>query len=217
MVPWIGSEVDASFVTALLSSELIKSHFDIFDSEITGDDVEMVSIDKRVGIDFWNAYSNLSSMKNFDPSEQINQFGRIEETLSQYPVSLEAAKITISPVSFGEIFSFSSADRDLGVPPPISKKYDVYWVEFPLSLRNFEDDYVKRVSFHVFLPDDSIALDLIPWRFGVEATVTETTGAPPITIKDVTIGEFYKKKWHTRCCGQQSLRQDCESINSHGF
>jgi hypothetical protein len=84
-------------------------------------------------------------------------------------------------------------DRNLNIPPPISRKYDVYWVEFQLTLRNLEDDYVRLVSFHVFLPEDSTALDLIPWRFGVEATVTETTGSPPITIKDVTVGEFCKK------------------------
>lgn len=193
IVPWVQSHVDASFVTALLSSELVESDFDVFDSEIIGDDVEMISINRRVGIDFWNAYSKLGDINRFDPSEQINQFNSIQATLSKYPVLLQAAKITLSPVSFGEIFAFSAAERDLDIPPPISKKYDVYWVEFPLSLRNLEDDYVRQVSFHVFLPDDSTALDLIPWRYGVEAAVTETTGSPPITIKDVTIGEFYRK------------------------
>jgi hypothetical protein len=137
IVPWAGApEVDAEFVTALVSSELIESSFSVFNGEIIGEDVEMLSINKDVGVAFWRAYSNLRDLKSYDPSERPGQFEYIQTTLDQYPALLEAAKITFSPVSFGEIFVFLSADRDLNVPPPIDRKYDVYWVEFPLSLRD---------------------------------------------------------------------------------
>jgi hypothetical protein len=93
IMPWARSEVDATFITALLSSELMGHDYDVFDSEILGGDAEMISIDKSVGIDFWSVYSNLSEIKRFDPSEKVNQFDRTQTTLSKYPALLQAARL----------------------------------------------------------------------------------------------------------------------------
>jgi hypothetical protein len=64
-IPWTeSSEVDAAFVTALVSSELVRSDFSIFYGEIIGDKaVEMISVDREVAKDFWDAYSNLEGLK----------------------------------------------------------------------------------------------------------------------------------------------------------
>ena len=193
LVPWVGTEVDAEFITDLVSSELVGRTIDIFGGEMTGDEVEMVSIDEEVVRDFWNAYSNLDNFDRYDPFQRLDQFQQVQTTLDKYPLLLQAAKINFSPVSFGEIFVFSSLDRSLEIPSPIARKYDVYWVEFPMSLRDLEEDQVTEVSFHVFLSEDSRALDLIPWRVGTDKTVTEETKSPSITVKEIAIGEFYKR------------------------
>jgi len=193
-VPWVGAqEIDAEFITLLLSSELINENIDIFDGDIVGDPVEMISINDDVGRIFWNAYSSLENFRSYDPFERLQQFETIQASLNEFPVLLQAAKISFSPVSFGEIFVYSKNDRDLIIPPPIDRKYDVFWVEFPVSLRDLEAEYVTEVSFHVFLPENARALDLIPWRFGAETVVTEESKTPAVTFKEVTIGEFYKK------------------------
>ena len=194
IIPWVDPpEVDAEFVTALVSSELVSNAFRVFDGEIIGNEVEMISVDNQVARDFWKAYSSLDSLNAVDPFEKLMEFDRVEANLVRYPILLQSAKISFSPVSFGEIFVYSSDDRGLRIPPPISKKYDVYWVEFPVSLRDLSDDYVVEISFHVFLPDDSRALDLIPRRFGIERDVTEEVSSPEFTVRDVSLGEFYNR------------------------
>ena len=113
IVPWVGTAVDADFITDLVSSELVGRTIDIFDGEMTGDYIEMVSIDENVGRDFWNAYSNLENFNRYDLFQRLDQFQKIETTLDKYPLLLQAAKITFSPVSFGEIFVSSSAEREI--------------------------------------------------------------------------------------------------------
>ena len=65
IVPWFGApEVDARFITALISSELVDSNFNVFTGSIIGEDVEMISINKDAGFVFSRAYSNLQDMKD---------------------------------------------------------------------------------------------------------------------------------------------------------
>jgi hypothetical protein len=193
-VPWVGApQVDAGFITRLVSSELIDQNFSIFEAELLDRDVEMVSMDLEVARNFWSSYSDLESLKFYDPFYRADQFNEIGMALAQYPALLEAAKINFSPVSFGETFSYSAQEKGLEIAPSILRKYDVYWVEFAVSLRDLNESDVTEISFHVFLPDDSIALDLIPRRFGHEMQVSQTTKSPEITVKQVSLGEFYSR------------------------
>jgi len=192
IVPWAGlPQVDAEFITKLVSSELINKDAATFDGYLVGRPVEMVSIDREVLRNFANAYSNLDTLKFYDPSQQIDKFENIHATLAPYPALLEAAKINFSPVSFGETFSYSAQDKGMEIPRSIRDKYDVYWVEFAVSLKDVKEGSLTEVSYHVFLPEDTIALDLIPRRFGREAVVVEKENTPKITIGQASLGEVY--------------------------
>jgi hypothetical protein len=192
IVPWTGlPQVDAEFITKLVSSELVKKDYSIFEGDLVGRNVEMVSIDRDVLRHFAIAYANLDNLKFYDPSEQINQFETVDATLAEYPALLNAAKIVFAPVSFGETFSYSAQEKGMEIPRSIRTKYDVYWVEFAVSLKDVEKGSLTEVSYNVFLPADTIALDLIPRRFGREASVVEKANTPEITIGQISLGEVY--------------------------
>lgn len=190
-----GYTVDPNFLLALVNSELIQDDPLIFSGEMVAGSAEMLSINQEVGHTFSETYSALAIARYMDSEERIDIVNDGLLHLAAYPMLLDASKIKFSSVSMGKILSFPAAEKDLKLEPSLSRRYDVYWIEFPLTLRDLQLDSVSEVGFHIILPEDSIALQLIPTRFGTEVAVTENLSSPEITAESggmsLTVGEFW--------------------------
>jgi hypothetical protein len=161
-----GYTVDPNFVIALVNSELIQEDPQIFSGELVAGTAEMLSIDQQAGHTFSETYSALTIAKYMDSEERIGIVNDGLLHLAAYPMLLEASKINFSSISMGKILTFPAAEKGLKIEPSLSGRYDVYWFEFPLTLRHIQLDGVSEIGFHIILPDDSIAYSL--FRPGLE-------------------------------------------------
>ena len=155
----------------------------------------MVAMDREVAIDFYTAYTQLVFSQHFDNTNALAAFSEASRKLVQYPELYEATRAIIAPVSFGKPLVYTDQEKSLQIPNSIDRQYDVYWIEFAISLRNLQGEDFDQATFHVMIPDDSIALELIPLSHGIEQTVTDKAATPTIGVArggvEVKLGEFF--------------------------
>ena len=81
------------------------------------------------------------------------------------------------------------------VPDSINKLFDVYWIDFAVSDAELKKDTAAEFRFTVNAPDNIIALELIPIRFGSEQAVKTEKKSPEIKVEtsvgSISLGEFY--------------------------
>jgi hypothetical protein len=195
-LPWVDA-INARLIVDLASSELVPDHFIVYQGGIVAGAEQMVEVDRDVGQTFSIAYSSIDVSRLYDVRDRVEALQEADAQLAAYPLMFDALKVELSPISFGKPLSVPAEEQGLKIPPSISRRYDVYWLEFALSLREIRSSDVEEVLFDVRFPNDVIALELIPLLYGKERQVVQSESTPPITVAGrgaaVTIGEFYKQ------------------------
>jgi hypothetical protein len=97
-------------------------------------------------------------------------------------------------VTFGTPLISTSTEAHLNVPQEISRDFDVYLIQLAMTWRQLPSVDLTELGFSVKVPSDTLALALMPLRYGI--TVEEKTGthpAPEVELEGVKVklGEVY--------------------------
>jgi hypothetical protein len=105
-------------------------------------------------------------------------------------------------VDFGRPIAFTAKEKLLRVEPSLDRRYDIYWIElaFSPSEELLQNTLELRYDIKI-LDSDATVLDLVPMRFGVEASqknTIEVEGKGTVTspmVKDVgvEVGEMFSR------------------------
>jgi hypothetical protein len=88
----------------------------------------------------------------------------------------------------------SSTDAQLQLPKQVSSKFDVYLTQLAMTWRQLPRSDLDQIGFSVKIPAGTIALALMPFRYGVEVTEkAETKISPEVEAEGikVSLGEVY--------------------------
>lgn len=196
---------DANFIIGLLTTEMIKDHDikiltnkEIGMKEIIGGDISRdrwVALDPGVSVDFLRSYSDFQKALYLKSEKVSPYFTLASKKLSKHKKLSELAKLTLAYVTFGKPLWSTAEEKRLNIPDSILSEYDVYYLEFALSVRSFFSEKPQEVTFTVKFSDGTIALELIPLSFGVERSVEEKFSSPKITASvgkaKITVGQIY--------------------------
>jgi hypothetical protein len=97
-------------------------------------------------------------------------------------------------VTFGTPIVETAKDANLDIPKLISDKYDVYLVQLAMTWRELPREDLSELGFSVTAPINTIALALIPLRYGIKVEEkTETHLSPGVEVSGVKIdlGEVF--------------------------
>jgi hypothetical protein len=102
---------------------------------------------------------------------------------------------TLTKVSFGKPLAYSYKEKNLLIEPSLLKKYDVYWIDFAVSDADLSNSVADEFSFMVNAPDSTIALELVPTRYGIEEVTTKELKSPDIKVETpagaISLGTVY--------------------------
>jgi hypothetical protein len=106
--------------------------------------------------------------------------------------------VAIGKADFGKPIIVPSREKHLAVEPSTLSQYEVYWVEFAFTPDEDVSKYSSEMSITISLAGtDSIALQLLPMRFGTIEDHTERSGTPELSFeqggKKVSIGKVYEQ------------------------
>jgi len=97
-------------------------------------------------------------------------------------------------VTFGEPYVETSGEAKLNLPKHISEKFDVYLLHLAMTWRELPSYQINELNCSIILPNDEIALALLPLRYGIEINETTRSELSPGVEVDglkVEIGELY--------------------------
>lgn len=95
-------------------------------------------------------------------------------------------------ITVGYPVVYTSEEMKMEVPESLSRKYDVYLIEIPITVSMNAYDYnIEEFFFGMQMPHDFVALELFPLRVSMEIDREERFGAPEFTIRGMDIGEFF--------------------------
>jgi hypothetical protein len=101
-------------------------------------------------------------------------------------------------VSFGTPVVTTAKEEGMMIPRSLTQRGEVYIVRFAVSFAKIHLKIIEQLSFSVTGTANMIALELIPFKFDKETSITKTVSSPNIKIKygenAVELGEFYKKQ-----------------------
>ena len=72
----------------------------------------------------------------------------------------------IGEITFGFPIIYTADEMDLQIPSSISKSYDLYWVDLVVTYYGVDPEDLAEMAFNVAIPEGSVALKLVPLRFG---------------------------------------------------
>jgi hypothetical protein len=97
-------------------------------------------------------------------------------------------------VTFGKPIVETAAEAQLKIPKQVSDNYDVYLIQLAMTWRELPRTDLDELGFSVKTPADTIALSLMPLRYGEKVEVKEgthpTLGVEAGGVK-VELGELY--------------------------
>ncbi len=112
---------------------------------------------------------------------------------SQLPV---AASLLVGEgdAGIGIPLAFTSTEKRLTVVPTLSRSYDIYWLQFAVNPSEELVDNINELRYDVELETkNSIVLDIVPIRVGIEENVTNKGAIPEVRIGDVEVGEMFSR------------------------
>lgn len=110
---------------------------------------------------------------------------------------MNAVFLQSNDVTFGMPLVENSTDAQLHLPKQVSNKFDVYLIQFAMTWHDLPRNDLDQLGFSVKLPAGTIALALMPFRYGVEVTEkAEAKIAPEIEAEGVkvSLGEVYGRE-----------------------
>jgi hypothetical protein len=140
-------------------------------------------------------YDSSSSFWDVNSSDKLADATRIAQA------DRRIALVSLDPMGkadFGKPIIVPIREKHLVVEASTLSQYEVYWIEFAFTPDEDLSKNSSEMSFTVSLSDTgSIALQLLPMRFGVVEDHTEKSGPPEFSLeqngKKVTIGKVYEQ------------------------
>lgn len=161
--------------------------------------VKGIALDRQFAISLMNLYEtlDLNERRDFDSVGSVSLAKAVEFAASDERLA-STTLVSIGNATFGKPLAFTAGERKLIIEPSISRHYDVYWVEFALSPG---DDFASRSTelfFSVVLNDpSSIALELVPLRYGTNSKVTTNLQSPDVSVEAagnrISVGKVYEQ------------------------
>lgn len=153
------AEVNGNFIIGLLGTELIVSEPEIRNSLIGANIVPIVPFDASASRIFYTSYSLLN---------KLNTASMLDVSKSQLGTLQQLAQVTakiLTNITFGRPIIYSTAERGFQVSEDVRRLFDVYWVEFAISLRPPVSELFAEINYTLQLPAGAFAHELIPLRF----------------------------------------------------
>ncbi len=129
-----------------------------------------------------------------------NEVDRIRA--SEFAIDLVASNAALSSVTlvnegdagFGVPLAFTAKEKTLSVEPSLEKRFDIYWLELAVSPSEELLSNVSEIKYNVKIETaNSLALDLVPARYGTPKEIKEETKTPSVKAGDVEVGEIFKR------------------------
>lgn len=194
----INIKIDAKFIADIAASEMFPYKIiKTYKAKYFGEQKQMVVIDRAASWDFYHAYRKLKNIPNFKAQMKHIEFASVRKDLSKYPYLDRNSKLSIANISYGRPIIYTAEEKGLRLPYSLSRDSDVYWVEFAISLHTPTANSFDEIVFNVRMLKAAIALDLLPWEYGVRKKIKEKTALPSVKFKlsglMIEIGEFYRR------------------------
>jgi hypothetical protein len=106
----------------------------------------------------------------------------------------KVALLSDNSVTFGAPYVEASTEARLKLPKHISDSFDVYLLHLAMTWRELPRHQVDELNYYVAVPNDEIALSLMPLRYGIEVTeATKNQLSPSLEVDGakVELGELY--------------------------
>lgn len=68
----------------------------------------------------------------------------------------------LADITFGQPLIYTASEKNLLIPSTILDEFDVYWIEFAITLRGNDLDLINDISLNVALEEGYVALALFP-------------------------------------------------------
>lgn len=97
-------------------------------------------------------------------------------------------------VTFGTPIVESANEAQLRIPKEIANRFDVYLIQLAMTWRELPRNDLDELGFSVHLPTDTIALALMPFRYGITVNEkNEMHPSPSVELDGVKVelGEVY--------------------------
>ena len=188
---------DAKTLTNMVVTGVVDTDT-IMVATLDGDEVEWFKMDEKYASSLGNVYQGLLFLRGDHPPTDVGLvFASITEDVAQYDALQRSILENIGEITFGFPIVYTSDERKLAVPASIRRSYDVYWIDLAVTYRNVDPSAIAEMAFNVAVPEHSMALKLIPLRFGVEVSRSENAGVPEMGIEyggaKVSVGEYFSQ------------------------
>lgn len=140
--------------------------------------VQVLTFDPKIAAAYLRVKERLSGVQAASPDTSREVFGLVNAQYGSIPTLRKAVELPLAQISFGRPLVETSAEKNLNVPQSIAEEFEVYWVEFPMSIRDLPDNTCDSIRFVIDLPANAIAFELLPLRLGTERKVEEKRSAP---------------------------------------
>ena len=189
---WDARTLTNMVVTGVVNTESVNM------STIGGKEVEWVKIDdeyveslKEIYLTYWHLKGEGS------PADVGVIFTGLRDDVMRYDALQRSILENIGEITFGVPVTYTATEKGLAVPLSIRKRYDVYWADLVVTYRDIDIGDLVEMVFNVAVPEGSVALKLIPLRFGIEVSQSRRIGTPEVGVKyqgaQISVGEYFSQ------------------------
>jgi hypothetical protein len=130
-------------------------------------------------------------------STETERLSALNAAIQQAATDLTVATALLideGDADLGIPLAFTAKDKSLTVPPSLSERYDIYWLELAFSPSEELTQRVNELRYNITLLGEKIlALDLLPERVGIEVNSTTRANTPNIQVNGLVIGEMFAR------------------------
>ncbi len=127
-------------------------------------------------------------------TKAINSAG-VNVASSDFPVAdLENQTYTTGSASFGMPKLQNAKEAGFKLDSRTTQNYDVYLLEFSVTIRELSTEYAEEISFRFDCGNDCVALEMAPIKVVKNDIVEQKIQTPAVKIKGVEVGEMFSRK-----------------------
>jgi hypothetical protein len=165
---------------------------------INDEKVEWFKMDNRYENFWYGIHSkSLGLRSNLSPEEINFTFSSIVDDVMEYDSLQKPMLENIGEITFGIPIIYTAEERNLKIPDSIQKAYDVYWADLVVTYRYVNPSDLQEMAFNVVIPEQSVALKLIPLRFGIDVHQRQGVNSPEMSVEyggaKVSVGEYFSQ------------------------
>ena len=188
---------DARTLTNLLVTGVVDID-NVATSKIGGNLVKSFKIRNEYSNKVSNIYNKINYLENnFSPTNIAVDFASLKDDVTSYDALQKSMLENIGEITFGVPIIYTAVEKHLAIPSSINKLYDVYWADLVVTYRDVDADQLAEMAFNVAIPERSVALKLIPLRFGVEVTRSQRVNTPELSVEyggaKIGVGEYFSQ------------------------